>query len=212
MNRLPLTIYSLLLLIGLSSGLMSQSISRITLDDIYHEEKFTSNVLDGLRSMNDGLHYTIQDQNRINKYSYRTGEISETLFDASDFHEIGQFNGYSLNASEDKILIETDNVQIYRHSYLADYYIYDRGTGELAPLSSNGKQQLGTFSPSGDRIAFVRNNNLFIRDLLKDMEMQVTFDGVRNKIINGTPDWVYEEEFGFSQGFYWSPDGNKIAF
>ena len=212
MNRLPLTIYSLLLLIGLSSGLMGQSTSRITLDDIYHKDKFTSNVLDGLRSMNDGLHYTVQDQNRINKYSYRTGEVSETLFDASDFHEIGQFSGYSLNASEDKILIETGKVQIYRHSYLADYYVYDRGTEKLVPLSNDGKQQLGTFSPSGDRVAFVRNNNLFIRDLIKDLEMQVTFDGVRNKIINGSPDWVYEEEFGFSQGFYWSPDGNNIAF
>ncbi len=212
MNSLSQKIYPLLLLIALTPSLSGQSTSTITLSDIYHAEKFTANVLEGLNSMNDGVHYTVQEKTRINKYSYRTGEIVETLFDAADFPEINQFSGYSFNTSEDKVLLETGHEQIYRHSYLASYYVYDMDTGELIPVSSKGKQQLGTFSPRGDRVAFVRNNNLFVRDLTKDEEMQITFDGVKNKIINGSPDWVYEEEFGFSQAYCWSPDGNKIAF
>jgi len=162
--------------------------------------------------MNDGLHYTFQNYLRIEKFSYRTGELIETLFDASDFGEIGTFSGYKFNASEDKILLETGQEKIYRHSYLASYYVYDLNSGKITPVSGKGKQQLGTFSPGGSQVAFVRNNNLFIRNLMTDEEMQITFDGVRNEIINGAPDWVYEEEFTFSQAYAWSPDGKKIAF
>ena len=212
MSRIPRIIFPLLVIIGLTTVITGQASPIITLNDIYKARKFSSRTLYGLNSMNDGLHYTVQNRKKIDKYSYRTGKISETLFDASEFDEISQFSGYSFNATEDKILLETGQERIYRHSYLAVYYVYDMSTGELKPVSKKGKQQLGTFSPNGSYVAFVRDNNLFIRDLTMEEERQVTFDGVKNEVINGAPDWVYEEEFGFSQGFHWSPDGKKIAY
>jgi len=162
--------------------------------------------------MNDGLHYTVREGGRIEKYAYKTGEQVETLFDASEVEGISSFSNYHFNAMENKILVETGVESIYRRSYLASYHVYDMETETLTAVSEKGKQQLGTFSPDGSKVAFVRDNNLYIRDLSQEEEKPVTFDGVRNEIINGAPDWVYEEEFGFSQGFHWSPDGNKIAF
>ena len=212
MNRFPQLIFQLLLVTGLSSVATGQSNSRITLHDVYHTQKFRYQGLYGLNSMGDGLHYTVKNGTKIDKYSYGTGELVETLLDLSESNELNQFSAYSFNDSEDKILLETGKESIYRHSYLATYYVYDMSTGEIQPLSENGKQQLGTFSPDGSQVAFVRDNNLYIRNLKMDHEMQITFDGVRNEIINGAPDWVYEEEFGFSQGFKWSPDSKKIAF
>lgn len=212
MNRLPHIIFPLLLIIGWIDQAPGQAKSRITLDDIYHSGKFSPRRLSGLNSMKDGVHYTVQNGVKIDKYSYRTGAFIETLFDGSGFSEVTEFSGYTFDPSEQRILLETAVEHIYRHSYLASCYVYEFATAKLIPVSSGGKQQLATFSPDGNRVAFVRDNNLFIRNLAENEEVQVTFDGVRNQVINGAPDWVYEEEFGFSRGFHWSPDGRKIAF
>lgn len=212
MNRSIAKICVLLLLAGPATLLAAQEPARITLEDIYRKGIFSPERLSGLNSMKDGLHYTISKEGRIEKYSYRTGERSEVLFDAGKFDQIDRFSGYSFSDREDRILIETGRERIYRRSYLATYWIYDIPSGILEPLSVNGKQQLGTFSPDGAMVAFVRDNNLFIMDLEKKEEEQITSDGEKNRIINGAPDWVYEEEFGFAQGFHWSPDSKKIAF
>src|SRR5690606_7424232 len=98
----------------------------------------------------------------------------------------------------------------YRRSFTAQYYIYNLVTEDFIPLSDNGAQQLATFSPDGDRVAFVRNNNLFIKNLKFGNESQITWDGSENEIINGAPDWVYEEEFGFNKAFWWSPDSKFL--
>ncbi|MGC9341110.1 MAG: DPP IV N-terminal domain-containing protein, partial [Bacteroidales bacterium] len=82
----------------------------------------------------------------------------------------------------------------------------------IKPLSLRGKQQLATFSPDSRKVAFVRENNLFWVDVENMEEKQLTFDGEYNKIINGAPDWVYEEEFGFNKAFVWSVDSEKIGF
>jgi len=211
-NRLSCKFYPLFLILLISGIAFGQETRPITLEDAFQSRTFSAEGLYGLRSMNDGVHYTIQNRNSIDKYSYKTGEHVEKLFDAADFSELSSFSGYQFNELETKILIETGVESIYRHSYTASYYVYDMESGTLLPVSEKGKQQLGTFSADGSRVAFVRENNLYIRDLSEIQEKQITFDGLRNEIINGAPDWVYEEEFGFSQGFHWSPDGKKIAF
>lgn len=212
MNRLSRTFYPLLLSLIISCTIFGQETLTITLEDAFQKRTFMAEGLYGLRSMNDGDHYTVQNRNTIDKYSYRTGEELETLFNTADFPVLNSFSGYHFNEQETKILIETEVESIYRHSYTASYYVYDMELKTLVSVSENGKQQLGTFSPDGSLVAFVRENNLYIRDLSEKDEKQITLDGVRNEIINGAPDWVYEEEFGFSQGFHWSPDGKKIAF
>jgi len=213
MNRPFLPLCLLLPLLTWSPVEMEgQATSAITLEDICRTGRFIPELLEGLNSMSDGEHYTLQNRGRIDQYSYRTGKRVETLFDASGFPEITRIDAYHFNGTEEKILIETEHEKIYRHSYLAEYYVFDRKAGTLVPVSSKGKQQLGTFSPSGSQVAFVRNNNLYIRDLQMKEEIQVTFDGVKNEVINGAPDWVYEEEFEFAKGFCWSPDSKKIAF
>ncbi len=113
MNKQPRFFYSLFLITGLISIVSGQTTSKITLDDIYRSQKFSARGLDGLESMKDGLHYTVQNHTRINKYSYSTGEITELLFDCSGFNELRQFTGYWFNDSEDKILLETEQEQIY---------------------------------------------------------------------------------------------------
>ena len=212
MNRLNRTFYPLFLILSITLTAFGQDTKTITLEDAFQSRTFSAEGLYGLRSMNDGIHYTVQNGNTIDRYSYQTGEQAGKLFDAADFPELSSFSGYHFNELETKILIETGVESIYRHSYTASYYVYDMEEKTLAPVSEEGKQQLGTFSPDGSQVAFVRDNNLYIRDLSQKEERQITFDGVRNEIINGAPDWVYEEEFGFSQGFHWSPDGQKIAF
>ncbi len=196
-------------------ALQAQTNQNITLEDIYTRGTFRSETVRGLRSMNDGEHYTTLEGNRkIVRNSYRTGQQVDVLFDLTGIKDapITYFNDYELSDDETKILLTTDKRSIYRHSYTAQYYIWNSVTEELTALSDKGAQQLATFSPDGDRVAFVRDNNLFIKNLKFGNESQITFDGKENEIINGAPDWVYEEEFGFNKAFWWSPDSKFLAF
>ncbi len=184
---------------------------------------YPENVYGG-NSMNDGEHFTSLDYNQIsqssklNKYSYKKYELVETLLDSKDFKPNGtdavSIDDYSFNADETKILIATEQEAIYRHSSKSNYYIYDIKSKKITPLTdfSKGKQRLAEFSPKGNKVAFVRENNLFVMDFESGKETAVTTDGEMNKIIYGGTDWVYEEEFSFDKGFYWSPDGSKIAY
>jgi dipeptidyl-peptidase-4 len=186
----------------------------ITFDDVYKKQVFTEKSVHGLHSMNDGIHYTVLTSGIILKYSYRTGELVEVLFsmDQLDGPVAGNISGYEFTQDDKKILLTTDIESIYRHSFRANYYVFDLETRSSIFLSEKGKQQLGTFSPDGRKVAFVRENNLYIFDLDLKTEQQITFDGEHNKIINGAPDWVYEEEFAFSKGYEWSPDSKMIAY
>lgn len=177
---------------------------------------FSAASVDGLKSMNDGLHYTIlsEDYQKLEKYSYKTGEKTATLLDLADFGDSGikMIIDYEFSADEKRILIQSDYEPLYRRSFKADYFIFDTDLRKFAPLSANGKQQLATFSPDGNLVAFVRDNNLFIADPAKGTEIKITSDGKFNEIINGAPDWVYEEEFEFNKAFAWSPDSKKLAY
>ena len=194
----------------------AQEKKNIELEDIY-SPKFYAKTVRGMNSMKDGKTYASFERGELNIYNYKTGKLEKTLFGIADLVMEGEdlpiaFSDYELSANEDKMLVATDIESIYRHSYHATYYVYDFMTKTLQPLSDNGKQRLATFSPDASKVAFMRDNNLFIKDLETGEEKQFTNDGLYNHIINGAPDWVYEEEFSFSQGFYWSPDSKKIAF
>ncbi len=196
-------------------ALHAQTGQQITLEDIFTKGTFRTESVRGLRSMNDGEHYTTQEgRTKIVKNSYKTGEVVEVLFDLEkiDRAPISSFSDYEFSEDETKILLTTETKQIYRHSFTAQYYIWNSVTEELSALSEKGAQQLATFSPDGDRVAFVRENNLFIKNLKFGSESQITYDGKKNEIINGAPDWVYEEEFGFNKAFWWSPDSKFLAF
>ena len=207
---------SLFLVFGTLSA-SAQEKKNFELEDLYQRGTFYAKSVRGMNSMKDGKTYASFEKGQLNIYNYKTGKLEKTLFGIADLTmhpdslPIG-LQDYELSANEDKMLCATDMESIYRHSFHATYYVYDFTNKTLQPLSDNGKQRLATFSPDATKVAFMRNNNLFIKDLKTGEEKQFTNDGLYNHIINGAPDWVYEEEFSFSQGFYWSPDSKKIAF
>lgn len=207
---------SLFLIVGTISA-TAQEKKNVELEDLYVRSTFAQRSVRGMNSMKDGKTYGSFEKGALNIYNYKTGKLVNTLFSINDLVLPGdtlpiRLQNYELSQNEDKVLCLTDMEYIYRHSFHATYYVYDMKTKTLQPLSENGKQRLATFSPDATKVAFMRDNNLFIKDLATGEEKQFTNDGLYNHVINGAPDWVYEEEFSFSQGFYWSPDSKKIAY
>lgn len=203
--------FLLMFLLGLNAGAQK----KITLEDIFQKGTFTQKSVQGYHSMKDGIHYTLLEKgSQIVSYSYQTGQRESIVFDLKKTENapFRDFTDYEYSDDETKILFTTQIERIFRHSFTANYFIWNSVTEELLPLSLKGKQQLATFSPDGERVAFVRENNLFIKNLKFGTESQVTFDGARNRIINGAPDWVYEEEFSLSKAFAWSPDNQFLSF
>lgn len=182
----------------------------ITIDDFSTRNTFAQRSVTGINWMKDGKFYTSQSGNKIIKYDIATGQAVTTLFDGDALSL--SVDDYSLSSDEQKIMLVTEFESIYRRSYKAEHYIYTIATKELKKLSPNGKQSYATFSPDGKMVAFTRTNNLFVVALATGTESAITTDGVRNAIINGSTDWVYEEELSFAQAFYWSPDSRKIAY
>lgn len=196
----------------------AQENKKLSLRDIWANAKFYPRSIKSMYPMNDGIHYTVLEDGIIKQYSYKEKTKPDTLLDKENLKtkegKKVKIDDYSFNADESKILITTDQEDIYRHSTKGYFYIYDRDNETLKTLSdtSKGKQRLAEFSPDGKHIAFVRNNNLFMVNWETGKETAITEDGEKNKIINGTCDWVYEEEFSFTKGFYWSPKGNYLAY
>jgi dipeptidyl-peptidase 4 len=189
----------------------------INLEDIWLTGKFFPEMVQGMKPLKDGKTYAVIADTAINVYNYETGEYVKTMVHRNelklkDTQEPLRLNGYTLSTDETKMLIPTETESIYRHSTMSNFFVYDLLEKQLSSLSEGGKQRLATFSPDGSMIAFVRENNIYIKNLSDGTEKQITTDGVVNEIINGTTDWVYEEEFGFTKAFFWSPDNKKIAF
>jgi len=204
-----------LLIAFIAISAQAQEKQKIKLEDILVKGTFRAQTVTGLRSMKDGEHYTTLENNtQIVKYSYKTGNEVEVVFDITEIKDapIKSFSDYEFSPDESKVLLTTAVQPIYRHSFTAINYVWNFVTEEFKPLSEKGAQQVATFSPDGDRVAFVRGNNIFIKNLKFGTENQVTYDGEKNKIINGIPDWVYEEEFGYNKAIWWSPDNKFLAF
>lgn len=206
--------FTLLLLAIFVTGIQAQQ--KVTLRDIA-QGTYRAQGISGLKPMLDGEHYTqiSSDHKRIVKYSFKTGEEVGTLFDVTTARDcdLKSFDDYILSPDEKLILIQTETKPIYRHSFTAVYYIYNVKNNKMEPLSNNGPQQVPLFSPDGNQIAFVRNNNIYLVKLLfGNSESQVTKDGEYNHVLNGIPDWVYEEEFSFNQAFDFSADSKMIAY
>ena len=181
----------------------------LTVEDIDGTSTFSQESVRGINWMNDGRYYSALENNKVLKYDITTGKSVETLVDGV---ALGlDIDNYAFSADEKMILLMTDKQGIYRRSNTAVYHVYDPATKKTALLSA-GRQAYATFSPDNSRVAFTRDNNLFVKDMASGDEQSITTDGELNKIINGSTDWVYEEEFSVTKMFDWSPDGNYIAF
>ena len=186
-----------------------------TLEDITSGKFLPQDVAETYPST-DGVHYyaATNGNTRIVKCEYRTGHEVDTLFDVKTAREcdLKSFDGFSLSPDEKHLLIYADSEPIYRRSFKANYYTFEIRRNLLKPLSEGGKQQVAVYSPNGRMVAFVRDNNIYIKKLDYGTEVAVTRDGEQNKIINGAPDWVYEEEFAMTSTLQWSPDDATLAF
>ncbi len=214
------TIITLIIsLIIISLGAQSQdTLQDITLKEIWSEYKFYPRSVRGIKSLRNGKEYTMIKKGSIIVYDYKNGDSITTLVNKIDLitedkkDTIKKITSFSMNKSENMFLFPTKTEMVYRRSSKSDFYVWDSKAKNLKQLSTGGKQSLAEFSPDGSKIAFVRDNNIFVVEIETWQERRITNDGKINSIINGTCDWVYEEEFGFTKGFQWSPDGRKIAF
>ena len=178
---------------------------------------FRSESMTAVTPMADGETYAqiSADGKRIVAYSFRTGKQTAVLFDAETARgpKVNRVDGYIMSPDGKRMLIQTQTKPIYRRSFTATYYIYMIQNNKLEPLSDGGPQQTPVFSPDGNVIAFVRDNNIFLVKLLYDnAESQITKDGKFNEVINGIPDWVYEEEFSFNSALVFSANSEQVVW
>ena len=164
----------------------------------------------------DGRYYYQfnREGTKISKLSYKKEKDVTTFFDNSKIidNKIESWDGYSMSSDEKSILLWTNSNPIYRYSFTANHYIYNIKENVLLPLSEQGREEIATLSPDGSRVAYVKDNNVFVKNLATGETSTVTTDGKKNEIINAVPDWVYQEEFGVLNTFAWSADGRYLAF
>ena len=206
---------SLLILSSFSVFVNAQN-QQITIEDVFGST-FRTRGMDALHSLNNGTQYTVLQHNRKNNsvsvemYNYATSTQVATVVSSSNLPGNFYFTSYEFSNDESKLLLGGASEPIYRHSQLGTYYVYDIKT-KVATLVFDKKIQEPTLSPDASKVAFVHNNNMYVKDLSNGAVKQITTDGVKNQIINGITDWVYEEEFGFVRAFEWNTNGSKLAF
>lgn len=189
---------------------------KITVEAIFNGE-FSAKGMDKLQSMQNTNQYTVLNYDRtsrnmqIDLFDFATLKKVSTLIDTKNQSKLtGGIQSYSFSSDEKMILIANNTAPIYRHSFTADYFLYNIETKELNKVLEQVQEP--AFSPDGKKIAYAEGNNLFIYDIASQSNTQITSDGDKNSIINGITDWVYEEEFAFVRAFDWSKDSKKIAF
>lgn len=189
---------------------------KITIPDIT-SGKFAAKTVNGINPIEGTDTYAriSDDGKRVDCYSFKTGKLLRNLFDVSNTmgKKIDSFDGYILSPDGTRMLIQTKSKSIYRRSFTAVYYLYNIASRKLEPLSDGGPQQVPVWSKDGLQVAFVREGNIYLVKLLYDnAEVQVTKDGKFNEVINGLPDWVNEEEFGFNRALTFNADGTMICW
>ncbi len=203
-----------LILLFVSFSMLSQK--QLTLEEIW-SGAFRAEGMTALEAMKNTNQYTVLDFDRaskssqINLYDFATLSKVATLVDSKDFQELEGIDSYTFSKDEKKLLIANNSDQIFRHSFVADFFIYDISTKSLSKLA-NYKVQEPTFSPDGSKVGYVYQNNLYVYDIATKKHTQVTTDGKKNSVINGVTDWVYEEEFSFVKAYDWNLGSDKIAF
>lgn len=190
----------------------------LTIKQLWKNYEFYPKSVDGFKSMKDGEHYTkTNEDGSILRCKLSDANDQGTLI--VDYKSLVYkdslifFDDYEFNSDETKILLMTQIKPIYRRSFTAIYYLYDMGTKKLTPLDEkHSPQSLATYSPDGKSVSFIYGNDIFVKQVTSGKVVKLTEDGKRNKIINGSTDWVYEEEFSITKGYDWSPDSKWIAF
>ncbi|WP_274475197.1 S9 family peptidase [Mangrovimonas aestuarii] len=188
----------------------------ITLQDIWGGT-FRTERMDALHSMDNGKQYSVLNFNRVSGstsidiYDYKTLKKVRTLVNSADIAEIKYFTDYIFSADEAKVLLATNVSSIYRRSTLGTYFLYNTENNSVVKVANHPIQE-PTFSPDGTKVAYGYENNLYIKDLISGETTQVTFDGEKNRTINGITDWVYEEEFSFVRAFEWNANSDRIAY
>ncbi len=210
-------LYSFILLLAFAFGLKAQK--NISVEDIFTQKIFNTKSSSGFKAMKNGIHYTdilIDSSGKsLVKYDLKSGTKISIIVKDNEMLLAGKpidISNYTFSPDESKIVFKTNSEDIYRRSSKAENFVYDIKSKQLTQLSALGKQMFASVSPKGNKVAFVRDNNLFIKDLDLNKEIKVTADGKINEIKNGWADWVYEEEFSKADFFEWNADGTKLAY
>jgi len=190
----------------------------ITLDDLWKNNTFSMKSVPGFNAMKDGLHYSKLEKTgkhqAISILNLENGNWIKTVFNTKESKVDGEeirVSSYEFSEAENRLLIKTERESIYRRSALYKTYVFDIARKDIVALDDE-KVLHASFSPDASMVAYVLDNNLYVKDLATAKKTAVTTDGKWNHIINGNCDWVYEEEFGFTKAFQWSPDGKHIAY
>lgn len=196
--------------------LVSAQNKQVTLEQIWGGA-FSPSYMQSLTSLNNGKEYVVQHYDRSNQnmrvdaYSYETGEQTRNILSSNKIKQLNYFETYQLSPNENFALLGVNTEAIYRRSTRAIYFVYNVNNGENIMLAAHPVQE-PQFSPDETKVAYVYENNIYVKDLASGTTTQLTQDGKKNEVINGITDWVYEEEFAFVRAFDWSADASKIAY
>jgi dipeptidyl-peptidase-4 len=192
----------------------TSELKEITLNKIW-DGTFSPERMNALNAMN-GDFYSLLNRGTfgnttVDKYSYKTLEKVETIVSSANLESLNNFSSYTFNKEESSLILGTNFKKIYRRSYTGTFYYYNIVTKKTTLIGKDIQEP--TFSPDSKKIAYAKNNNIYILNLNNSTgRTQITTDGKFNEVINGITDWVYEEEFGFVSAFEWSKNSNYLAF
>jgi len=224
LSRLTCFVVTTLVSLSLSAAGQKEDPSLLTVDRIFDSKEFDSQTFSA-RWLKDGSGYVRLETSKaqcggqdIVRYDPQTGE-SEILVTADHLVPAGQsepfgIDDYAFSDDRSLLLVYTNSKRVWRRNTRGDYWVLDRSSRELRKLGGEAKPSTLMFaklSPTGRHAAYVRENNIYVEDLQSHAITALTESGSA-QIVNGTFDWVYEEEFGLRDGFRWSPDGKSIAY